>query len=191
MIWFRRPEPDHQLEQWSTSMTAWVNASGASCGRLCPTPPSIVRCAIRPRELRGVGAWLRMGRAVGIALESDGGHGDHRSFREPLLEVEVSRLALGDPEPPAIVVSHDRDVIWVVEGRRGALERRVVEVPLRRRGPPDELGELSAVLVIAGPAALGGEVILVPPLKLGLGRQVGPCRPPGCRSGSRSPTPSR
>ncbi|HEX8997296.1 MAG TPA: hypothetical protein VF812_14810 [Ktedonobacterales bacterium] len=27
----------------STSTTAWANACGASCGRLCPTPPATVR----------------------------------------------------------------------------------------------------------------------------------------------------
>jgi len=31
-----------------TSMTAPANASGASYGRLCPTPPVIVRCAYLP-----------------------------------------------------------------------------------------------------------------------------------------------
>ena len=29
----------------STSLTAWANACGASCGRLCPMPPVITRCA--------------------------------------------------------------------------------------------------------------------------------------------------
>ena len=82
-----------------------------------------------------------------------------------------SRLALSEPEPPAVVVDHDGDVVGVVEGRGAALEGRVVEVPLRRGGLPDELGEVAAVLLVAGPAALGGEVVLVPPLKLGGGRQ--------------------
>src|SRR4051794_11477104 len=35
----------------STSITASVNAWGASCGRLCPTPPSIVRCVYLPENL--------------------------------------------------------------------------------------------------------------------------------------------
>ena len=64
-----------------------------------------------------------------------------------------------------------RDVIRVVEGRRAALERGVVEVPLRRGELPDELGEVAPVLVVAGPAALGGEVVLIPPWELGLRRQ--------------------
>ena len=87
-----------------------------------------------------------------------------------------SRFAVGQPEPPAVVVDHDRDVVRVVERRRAALERRVVEVPLRRRGSPDQLRELAAVAVVAGTSALGGEVVLVPPLQLGLRRQRLPAR---------------
>src|SRR5207249_4702365 len=47
----------------------------------------------------------------------------------------------------------------------------VVEVPLRRGDPPDELCEVVPVPVITGAAALGGEVVLVPPLELGRRRQ--------------------
>ena len=126
---------------------------------------------IRARELRGVGARLRMGCTVGVALERDRGHGDDGAFGEPLLQLGVLGFAFGQPQPPAVVVDHDRDVIRVVEGRRAAIERGVVEVPLRRRGSPDELREVAPVLVVTGPAALGGEVVLVPPLELGLGRQ--------------------
>jgi hypothetical protein len=35
----------------STSMMACANASGASCGRLCPTPPVTTRCAYLPTNL--------------------------------------------------------------------------------------------------------------------------------------------
>jgi hypothetical protein len=66
-------------------------------------------------------------------------------------------------------VDHDADVVRIVEGRRAAREGGVVEVPLRRRDLPDELREIVAVLLVTGPAALGGEVELVPPLQLGLG----------------------
>src|SRR5689334_2547092 len=55
------------------------------------------------RELPGVGARLRVRRAVGVALEGDGRHGDGRRRREPLLEVVVPRLPLGEAEPPAVV----------------------------------------------------------------------------------------
>jgi len=112
-----------------------------------------------------------MGRTVGVALERDGGHGDDRTTGEPFLELVVFSLAFGQPQPPAIVMKSDGDVIRVVEGRCAAIEGGVVEVPLRRGNPPDELRKVAPVHVVAGPAALGGEVELVPPLELGLRRQ--------------------
>ena len=99
------------------------------------------------------------------------GHRDHRPFGEPLLQVSVFRLSLRHPEPPAIVVDHDRDVVGVVEGRRAAVERGLVELPFRRRGSPDQPRELAPVPLVARAAALGGEVVLVPPLQLRLWRQ--------------------
>ena len=140
-------------------------------------PPSIVRCEYGPENFVGVGTRFRMGRAVGVTLERDRGHGDDGALGEPLLELVVLGLAVGQPEPPAVVVDHDRDVIGVVERRRAAVEGGVVEVPLRRGGPPDQPRELAPVLLVAGTAALGGEVVLVPPLQLGLRRQR---HPAGC-----------
>ena len=35
----------------SASAIAWAKAWGASWGRLCPTPPSITRCAYLPENL--------------------------------------------------------------------------------------------------------------------------------------------
>src|SRR6202008_205249 len=52
-----------------------------------------------------------------------------------------------------------------------ALERDVVEVPLRGRNLPNELREVVPVSVVAGPAALRGKVVLVPPFELRLWRQ--------------------
>jgi hypothetical protein len=63
------------------------------------------------------------------------------------------------------------DVIGVVERLSGAIEGGVVKGPLGRGGPPDQLGELAPVVVVADPAAFGGEVVLVPPLQLGRWRQ--------------------
>ena len=134
-------------------------------------PPSIVRCEYGAGEFRGVGTRFGMRRAVRIALERDGGHGDHRRFCEPPLQLVVLGLTFAQTEPPAIVVNGDLDVIRIVEGCRAALEGGVVEGPFRRGGSPDQLRELAPVLVITGAAALGGEVVLVPPLQLGLRRQ--------------------
>jgi hypothetical protein len=57
-------------------------------------------------------------------------------------------------------VDHDRDVIRIVERCRGTIESRIVKMPIRRGGLPDELREIEVVLVVAEPPALGGEVEL-------------------------------
>jgi hypothetical protein len=80
-------------------------------------------------------------------------------------------LAVGQAQPPAVVVDHDLHVIGVVERGRAAIEGGVVKGPLRRRGPPDELGEVAPVGVVPDPAAFSGEVVLVPPLELSGWRQ--------------------
>ena len=153
-------------------------------------PPVMIAVRVLAGELLRHRRWVRMRRAVGIAFERDRRHGDHRACREPLFQLVILRLALGQAEPPAIVVDDDIDVIGVVERRGAAIERRVVEAPFRRRGLPDQLRELVPVLLVAGAAALRREVELIPPLQLGLRRQRRLVRPPGCRSGSRSPRPS-
>ena len=137
---------------------------------------SSVRCEYQPGELRGVGVRFRVRSAVHVALERDRGDGDDRLFRESLFELDVRGFSFGQPEPPAVVVDHDRDMVRVVEGRRAALERGVVEVPPRRRSPPDQLRELAPVSLVAGTPTLGREVVLVPPLELGFGRQGQPDR---------------
>src|SRR5437870_2920202 len=62
-------------------------------------------------------------------------------------------------------------MIRIVEGRGAAIEGRVVEGPLRRSDLPDQLRELAPILFIAGTAAIGGKIELVPPFELGLWRQ--------------------
>ena len=112
-----------------------------------------------------------MRRAVGIPFERDCGHGDDRTGREPILEGVIGWLAFSQTEPPPIVVDDDADVIRVVEGRGAAIERRVIEVPFRRRGLPDQPRKLPPIGLVADAAAFGREVELIPPLELGLGWQ--------------------
>ena len=112
-----------------------------------------------------------MRRAVGVAFEGDRRDVDDGRLGQAALQRVVLRLAVGEADPPAVVVDHDRHVIRVVERGGAAVERGVVEVPLGRGGPPDELGEVAPVALVADPAALGREVVLVPPLPLGLRRQ--------------------
>ena len=133
-------------------------------------------------KLLGIGSWVRMRRAVGVAFESDGGHRDDRTFGKPLFQIVIFRLAFGQSLPPAIIVDDDRDVIGVFEGRRRAIERSVVEVPLRRGKLPNELRKVVPVFVVAGLAAFRREIELVPPLELSLLAATESCRLPGCRS---------
>src|SRR5215470_608484 len=123
------------------------------------------------RELLGVGFGRWVGCAIRIALERDRGHGDDGRLGKPALEVVILRFAFGQSLPPAVIVDRDVDVIGIVEGGGAALERGVVELPLRRSYPPDEFREVVPVLVVAELAALGGKVELVPPLVLGGWRQ--------------------
>src|ERR1700759_1560572 len=112
-----------------------------------------------------------MRRAVGVAFHGDGWYGDDGRLRELLLEFVELRIAFGKCLPPAIIVDDDRDMVGIVEGRRAAGEGGVVEMPLRRGELPDQPVELVAVLLIAGAAALGGEIELVPPLQFRAWRQ--------------------
>src|SRR4051794_5790477 len=100
--------------------------------------------------------------AISIAFQGNRRHGDGRTFGEPLFQFVILRLACGQPEPPAVVMDHDADVIRVVEGRGAAREGGLVEVPFGRGELPDEPGKVGPVSLVAGPPAFGGEVILVP-----------------------------
>ena len=140
---------------------------GEGCAQFLPRSSGASSC---PRTSRRR-SWFRMRCAVRVALERDRGHGDDGAAREPLLQFRAVGFAFGEPESPAVVVDHDRDVVRIVEGRGAALEGCVVEVPPRRGGPPDQLRELAPVSLVAGAAALGREVVLIPPLQLGFGRQ--------------------
>src|SRR5262249_24663139 len=119
----------------------------------------------------GIRTGLRVWRTVGITFKRNGGHRYDGKRGKPLFQIVIFRLALRQAEPPAVVMDHDADVIRVVEGRGTTIERGIIEVPLRRRELPNELREVVSISVVAGPAALGGKVILVPPLELGLWRQ--------------------
>lgn len=64
-------------------------------------------------------------------FESHARHGDDRGFRQSLLKLVILRISFGPAQPPAAIVNHDIYVIGVVEGRRRAIERRIVEDPFR------------------------------------------------------------
>lgn len=64
---------------------------------------------------------------------SDRRHGYHRTFGEPFFQIVIFRFAFRESESPAIVMDDESDIVRVVERRRCAVKRGVIEVPLRRR----------------------------------------------------------
>src|SRR6185369_5769487 len=101
---------------------------------------------------------------VGVTFKGDRRHIDKRRLGKSLLEFVKPHLALGDAEPPTVIVDHDVYVIGIVERSDTAFEGGIVEAPSRRRCLPDQPGEFAPILLVASAAAVGGEVILIPPL---------------------------
>ena len=126
---------------------------------------------VAAREFRRVDAGVRVRRAIGVAFERDGGHGNHRSGGESLFQIVILRFTVRQSQPPAVIVDDDGDVVGVVERGGAALERGIVKFPLRRGELPDQLRKVMPVCLITGPAPVSGEVILIPPGELGFRRQ--------------------
>src|SRR5215207_9422144 len=101
-------------------------------------------------ELFRISRRVWMGRAIGIPFQGDRRDTDRWEFGEPLFQVVVLALTVDQSDPPAVIVDRDIDVIGVLECCRAAIERGVVEVPLRRGELPDELGEFVTVSLVAG-----------------------------------------
>jgi len=98
-------------------------------------PPWMSRCAYLPENFFA----YEIGSACGASLVSPssvyGRHADQRGLRQPLFEVVIFRLALGQAESPAVIMDHDGNVIRVIEGRGAAIERGIVELPHRGSAP--------------------------------------------------------
>ena len=90
---------------------------------------------------------------------------------ELVFQLVVLRFAFRQAQPPPVVMDDDRDMIRIVEGRGGAIERSVVEVPFGRRRLPDELVEVMRVLAVPDAAAFRRKVVLVPPSQFARRRQ--------------------
>src|SRR5208282_5738999 len=97
-------------------------------------------------------------RPIGVAFQSDGRHGDGRTSGKALLQIVIFRLAFNQAEPPPVTMDHDGNMIRIVERCRTAIERGVIEVPLRRSNLPDKLGKIVPVFVVAVPTAFCGEI---------------------------------
>ena len=169
---------------------ASANARGASCGRLCPMPPLMVRCEyLREDGLLGVGGGLGCGAPLAspsMVMVGTLMTGPCAScFRVRRILFRLRR----DP-PPTIIVNHDCDMIRVVERLCATLEGRVIEIPLRRSELPDQFGKFATVHFVAGPATLGRKIELIPPLQFGFWRQRLLAGFLAARSGIRSPRPA-
>ena len=154
----------------------------AGCARCRPV---MCRCSYLAGEFLGVGTGVRVGCAIGITFKGDGGHGDDREFGKPLFQLVVFRLAFGQTEPPAVVMDHDGDVIRVVEGRRAAIERGIVELPLRRSDLPNELRELAPVFFVAERARARWQNRTDTTIRARPSAAAASCRLPGSRSDNR------
>src|SRR5258708_36759806 len=62
-------------------------------------------------------------------------------------------------------------MIRISKGGCRAIEGRLIKVPFWRSDLPDELREIAPVFIVTRPAALGGKIVLIPPLELGIWRQ--------------------
>jgi hypothetical protein len=88
--------------------------------------------AMRVRSGESIRVRLAIGeRTVEVTRDGDGRHRHDRALRELRLETVELSLAIGEALSPAIVVDDDGDVIRVIERRGRAIERRVIEAPLR------------------------------------------------------------
>jgi hypothetical protein len=89
----------------------------SSSGR--PLHPSGSSATPRSKVLRGkliaIGCAVRVDCSVGLAFHGDGGHGDDRNRGQPLFEIVVFPLAVGQAEVPAVLVDRDGDMVRVVE----------------------------------------------------------------------------
>src|SRR3546814_4421185 len=90
-------------------------------------------------ELLGVDTGVRVWRTVGITFKSDGGHRDIRKTGKAPFQIDIPRLAFSEPQPQAVVVDHDANMIRIVARCRTASEGGIVEVPFRRSQHPAKI----------------------------------------------------
>src|ERR1700722_1474021 len=81
---------------------------------------------------RGCAAIGRRRNAVRITIERDGWNLNRGLRRQAALQIGITRIAGGEPVAVTIAVDHDVDIIGIIEGRRGPVEGRIVEMPARR-----------------------------------------------------------
>src|SRR5215467_2791900 len=144
---------------------------GGFLRQIVPDATRDIPVRILAREFRGVNAGIWMRRSVRVTFKRNGRDGNDGAGGEAFFQVVEFGFAFGEVQAPSIIVDRDVDMVRIVERRRASIESRVVEIPLRRSELPDQLRELSPILLVAGAAAVGGKIELVPPFVLGLWRQ--------------------
>src|SRR5580704_11455299 len=111
------------------------------------------------RRRRTIGWW---GYTIRIAIERDRGDRDQRLRRQTPFELGIARIAIREAIAMTIAVNHHIDIVGVIESPCGPLEGRIVEVPVRRPLPPQDLRDLAPVGCQARPTTFDLEVILIP-----------------------------
>src|SRR5258708_7624041 len=111
-----------------------------------PAKVTCRRAAVRCREV-----------AICQAIQGDSRVHDGRLRSQLLLDLVVRRVAGCVSEAMTVGVKHDVDVVGIVEGHSGALQRGVIEVPVRRVARPDHLRDVAPVRGETGSATLGQE----------------------------------
>lgn len=118
----------------------------------------------------GINFGLRMRGGVLVAFECNCRGRDHRAVGKLFLECVEAGFPFDQVQPPAIVMDDDSDMVRVVESRGRAREDRVVELPGRRGGLPDQMNKVVRIGLVAQPATLSGEIELIPSGELGFER---------------------
>ena len=77
--------------------------------------------------------------AVGVALQRDSGYTDGWPRRQSFFQVVKLRLSSDQAKSPAVIVDDDIYMVRIVEGRRAAGERFIIEFPFGRSNLPNQL----------------------------------------------------
>ena len=112
-----------------------------------------------------------MWRTIGITFKRNRGDGYYRTCGEASFQVVIFPLTFSQAKPPAVIVDHDGNMIRIFKSSRAAIECGIVKVPFRRSELPDELRKIVPIFFVAGAAAFGSKIILIPPLKFSAWRQ--------------------
>ena len=90
------------------------------------------------REFLGI-EFFRTGlRTVEITSDSDCRYGDNGTLERLLFQIVISWLAFRQAQLPAVIMDNDGDMIRVVKGRCGAVERSIIGIPFRWHVLPDQ-----------------------------------------------------